>query len=229
MGTHDRNTSLLRLLQLSDTVFPTGSFAHSMGLVAFAAAGRLRSAEDLERLGGIYLNSLSTSDCVALRAVYVAQLDEVIEIDRLLSATKLTRGLRSASTATGGRFLASVAALGAEDSGLEEYIRAVRGDEAPGNMAVGYGVVAPALGLGVDETLLSYLYAAASSLVAAGQKLIPIGGSAAQRVLYRLDEEITRALEKSEEVALEDMYAFAPEVDARSMLHERQRVRLYIS
>jgi urease accessory protein len=229
MWTHDRNKSLLRLLQLSDTAFPTGSFAHSMGLEAFAAAGRLRSAEDLERLGGIYLNSLSTSDCVALRAACAARLDEVIDIDRLLSATKLTRELRSASTATGGRFLASVVALGVEGSVMEEYIRAVRGDEAPGNMAVGYGVVAPALGLGVDEALLSYLYAAASSLVAAGQKLIPIGGSAAQRVLYRLDEKITRALEKSEEVALEDMYAFAPEVDARSMLHERQRVRLYIS
>jgi urease accessory protein len=166
---------------------------------------------------------------VALRAAYAAQLDEVIVIDRLLSATKLTRELRSASTATGGRLLARVVALGVEGLVLEEYTRAVRGDEVPGNTAVGYGVVAPALGLVVDEALLSYLYGAASSLVAAGQKLIPIGGSAAQRVLYRLDEEITRALEKSEEVALEDMYAFAPEVDARSMLRERQRVRLYIS
>jgi urease accessory protein UreF len=36
-------------------------------------------------------------------------------------------------------------------------------------------------------------------------------------------------VEKSEKVAFEDMYAFAPEVDVRSMLHERQRVRLYIS
>jgi len=200
-----------------------------MGLEAFVGAGRLRSAEDLERLAGIYLNSLSTSDCVALRAAYAARLDEVIEIDRLLSATKLTRELRSASTATGGRFLASVVALGVEGSMLEDYTQAVRGDEAPGNMAVGYGVAAPALGLGVEEALLSYLYAAASSLVAAGQKLIPLGGSAAQRVLYRLDGEITRAVEKSEKVAFEDMYAFAPEVDVRSMLHERQRVRLYIS
>lgn len=189
----------------------------------------MRSVEDLERLAAIYLNSLSTSDCVALRAAYATRLDQVIEIDRLLSATKLTRELRSASTATGGRFLASVAALGVEGPVLEDYTRAVRGDEAPGNMAVGYGVAAPALRLGVEEALLSYLYAAASSLVAAGQKLIPLGGSAAQRVLYRLDGEITRAVEKSEEVALEDMCAFAPEVDVRSMLHERQRVRLYIS
>ncbi len=229
MTMYARPTALLRLLQLSDTAFPTGSFAHSMGLEAFVGAGRLRSVEDLERLAGIYLNSLSTSDCVALRAAYAARLDEVIEIDRLLSATKLTRELRSASTATGGRFLASVAALGVEGPVLEDYTRAVRGDEAPGNMAVGYGVAAPALRLGVEEALLSYLYAAASSLVAAGQKLIPLGGSAAQRVLYRLDGEITRAVERSEKVALEDMYAFAPEVDARSMLHERQRVRLYIS
>ncbi len=227
--TYARSTPLLRLLQLSDTAFPTGSFAHSMGLEAFVGAGRLRSVEDLERLAAIYLNSLSTSDCVALRAAYATRLDQVIEIDRLLSATKLTRELRSASTATGGRFLASVAALGVEGPVLEDYTRAVRGDEAPGNMAVGYGVAAPALRLGVEEALLSYLYAAASSLVAAGQKLIPLGGSAAQRVLYRLDGEITRAVEKSEEVALEDMCAFAPEVDVRSMLHERQRVRLYIS
>ena len=105
----------------------------------------------------------------------------------------------------------------------------MREDEAPGNLAVGYGVVAPILGYGVGEVLLSYLYTAVSSLVAAGQKLIPIGGNVAQRTLYELSGEITRAVQKSEDVAVEDMYAFAPEVDARSMLHERQRVRLYIS
>jgi urease accessory protein UreF len=37
------------------------------------------------------------------------------------------------------------------------------------------------------------------------------------------------AVEKSGEVAVEDIYAFVPEVDVYSMLHERQRVRLYIS
>lgn len=72
-----------------------------------------------------------------------------------------------------------MAALGVEGPVLEDYTRTVRGDEASGNMAVGYGVAAPALRLGVEEALLSYLYAAASSLVAAGQKLIPLGGSAA--------------------------------------------------
>jgi len=230
MTTRTQATALLRLLQLSDTAFPTGSFAHSMGLEAFAEAGRLRGPDDLERLARIYLNSLATSDCVALRAAYgISSLDELVELDLLLSATKLTRELRSASTATGGRFLASVAVLGVEGLVLDAYASAVRSGEMPGNLAVGYGVAAPALGFGVEVTVLSYLYTSLSSLVSAGQKLIPLGGNIAQRTLYGLSVEVTRAAEKSKEVMMDDVYAFAPEVDVRSMLHERQRVRLYIS
>jgi urease accessory protein len=225
-----RATALLRLLQLSDTAFPTGSFAHSLGLEAFVEAGILKDAEDLKRQVRTHLDALATSDCVALRAARGAEsLAELVYIDRLLLATKLPRELRSASTATGGRFLASVAALGVEGPLLEAYARAVREDVAPGNMAVGYGIAAPALGFDDSEALLSYLYTAAASLVAAGQKLIPLGGSVAQLTLYSLSGEITMAVEKSGEVAVEDMYAFAPEVDVYSMLHERQRVRLYIS
>ena len=221
--------TLLSLLQLSDTAFPTGSFSHSMGLEAFAEAGELENAEDLQRLVGLHLNSLATSDCVALWASYGAKLEELSRIDRLLSATKLTRELRAASSSTGKRFLLSVAALGLKDATLDEFISAVRAGETPGNLAVGYGVAAPVLKLGLEEVLLAYLYASTASLVAAGQKLIPLGGSAAQRVLFDLQEEIVWAVEKSREVAPEGMYAFSPTIDVRSMLHERQRVRLYIS
>ena len=219
----------LRMLQISDTAFPTGSFSHSMGLEAFAEAGELESAEDLQSLVGLHLNSLATSDCVALRASYGAKIEELSRIDRLLSATKLTRELRAASSSTGKRFLLSVAALGLKDVRLDEFISGVRAGETPGNLAVGYGVAAPVLGLDLEEVLLAYLYASAASLVAAGQKLIPLGGSAAQRVLFDLQEKIVWAAEKSREVVPEGMYAFSPTIDVRSMLHERQRVRLYIS
>jgi urease accessory protein len=219
----------LRMLQISDTAFPTGSFSHSMGLEAFAEAGELESAEDLQFLVGLHLNSLATSDCVALRASYGAKIEELSRIDWLLSATKLTRELRAASSSTGKRFLLSVAALGLKDVRLDEFIAGVRAGETPGNLAVGYGVAAPVLGLDLEEVLLAYLYASAASLVAAGQKLIPLGGSAAQRVLFDLQEKIVWAAEKSREVVPEGMYAFSPTIDVRSMLHERQRVRLYIS
>jgi urease accessory protein len=225
-----RSHVLLRLLQISDTAFPTGSFSHSMGLEAFAEAGELGSAQDLKSLVDLYLRSLATSDGVALRAACDAELEKLLRIDRRLSATKPTRELRTASSATGKRFLVSVSALGVGDAGhLGEFTAAVQAGASPGNLAVGFGVVASPLGLDPEEVLLAYLYASAASLVAAGQKLVPLGGSAAQRVLFDLWEEIIRAAEKSKEVVLEEMYAFSPTIDVRSMLHERQRTRLYIS
>ena len=234
-----RPQSLLRLLQISDSAFPTGAFAHSLGLEAFFEAGELAGPEDLERAVGLHLDAAATSDCVALRAAYAADtLEELTSLDRLLSATKLTKELRAASAATGRRFLASVlagvlagvGALDLEEGGLlDEFSGLVRGGGSPGNLAVGYGVVAPHLGAGLEEVLSAYLYSTAAALVAAGQKLIPLGGSVAQRVLHGLGGEILLAVEKSASLEAGDMYAFTPLLDVRSMHHERQRTRLYIS
>lgn len=220
---------LLRLLQISDSAFPTGSFSHSMALEAFYEAGELRDAADLERVVGRYLSAQATSDCVALRASCGADLDELFRVDRLLTATKLTRELRAASASTGRRFLLSVAALGVGGEMLGPFTEAVREGVSPGNLAVGYGIAAPALELGVEEALRAYLYAGVASLVAAGQKLIPLGGSVAQRVLFGMAEGIEGAARISATFEANDMHAFAPVIDARSMLHERQRTRLYIS
>ncbi len=222
-------TALLRLLQISDSAFPTGAFAHSMALEAFAEAGELQNAEDLHHIVSLQLSTLATSDCVALRAAYDADVDDLYWIDNHLTATKLTRELRAASASTGKRFLSSVITLGVEDERLQSFNEAVREGATRGNLAVGYGVVAPALGLELEDTLHAYLYAGAASLVSAGQKLIPLGGSAAQRVLYGLREEIMHSVDTSETVSVDEMYAFAPTIDAHSMLHERQRTRLYIS
>ena len=224
-----RDRALLRLLQISDSAFPTGSFSHSMGLEAFAEAGELKDAEDLGRIVKLYLSTLATSDCAALRASYGAEVDALIHIDRLLSATKLTRELRAASASTGRRFLISVAALGIEDEALAAFTDSAHSGSTPGNLAVGYGVAAPALGIGMDEALHAYLYASVASLVVAGQKTIPLGGSAAQRTLFELHGEMENAASESETVGIEEMHAFAPEIDVRSMYHERQRTRLYIS
>lgn len=225
-----RDRALLRLLQISDSAFPTGSFSHSMSLEAFHEAGELRDAEDLKRVVGMHLRAMSTSDCVALRAAFGEEdLESLIHADRQLAATKLTRELRAASASTGRRFLLSVAALGVEDATLGAFTEAARSGATPGNLAAGYGVAAPALGVEVGEALRVFLFASAAALVAAGQKVIPLGGSAAQRVLFGLHAEIESAVAMGEGVGIGEMHAFAPEVDVRSMHHERQRTRLYIS
>lgn len=221
--------ALLRLLQISDSAFPTGAFSHSQGLEAFHAAGELNDADDLARLLRMQLAALSTSDCVALRAAHTSEgTQRATYADRLLTATKLSRELRQASISTGRRLLRSVLALGIGER-VAEFDCLLQEDGADGNLAVCYGIACSEMEIGEQEALEAYLYGSAASLVAAGQKLVPLGGNTAQRVLYEAGAEIQGAAEAGLEMEVEDMYAFAPTLDVRSMLHERQRVRLYIS
>lgn len=219
------------LLQISDTAFPTGAFAHSQGLEAFHAAGELESAEDLARLLRDQLRSLATSDCVALRAAHSDTSDglwNAIHADRLLTATKLSRETRQASLSTGRRFLSSVAALGVGGR-VEELGGLVRSEAADGNLAVCFGVACWELGADVREAISAYLYSTVSSLAGAGQRIVPLGSSAVQRVVYELRGEIHRCADLSAGIEVEEMYSFTPVIEARSMQHERQKVRLYIS
>lgn len=227
------NTNLLALLQISDSAFPTGAFAHSLGLEACYEAGELRDAEDLRRVASRQISSLATSDCVALRSAFdaagKADFDALLHMDALLAATKLARETREASEATGRRFLASVIALGVESEVLREVHRAARAGETPGGLAVGHGVAVRAMNLSVEDAVRAYLFSSVASLVAAGQKIIPLGGGAAQRVLFELRGDVEEAAEGSIGLGVGEMYSFTPLLDVRSMEHEDQRTRLYIS
>lgn len=222
--------ALLRLLQLSDSAFPTGAFGHSLGLEAVQLAGELANADDLEDRGREALGALATSDLPALRAAHGAgALRVLLQLDAELAATKLSAETRAASSAMGGRLLVSARALALDSPLLEAFIEAVSAGRSPGGLAVAKGVVTGAAGIGLEQALLAHAQGAVAALVAAGQKLIPLGQSAAQRVLADLAPAVLAAVERSASVLCDDLYAFAPALEIRSMQHEHQDGRLYIS
>lgn len=222
--------ALVPLLQLSDSAFPTGSFSHSMGIEALVEGGHVSEATQLRAAISDYLDALATSDCRAIRQVFGASsIAEVVRFDSELSATKLTREGRAASTATGRSLLEVAAAFELEDPLFCDLATAVGDGSAPGNLAVAHAAVCRSLGISATVAVTSYLYTAAAALVGAGQKLIPLGQLAAQGVLHDLRHAVAAAVPKSETAASADLFAFAPALEIASMVHERQRVRLYMS
>jgi urease accessory protein len=221
---------LLPLLQLSDSAFPTGAFSHSLGLETLVAGGTVRDGATLQAAIVDHLGAMATSDLPALRgAAQAPSVERVVALDRTLGATKLAREARAASAATGRSLLDSATALELADSRPAEYRALVRAREAPGHHAVAHGVVCAAFALGVADAAAAFAYAACASLVAAGQKLVPLGQREAQRTLLALHAPIAAAVELSAGIDPADPYAFAPVQEVASMVHERQRTRLYIS
>ena len=97
MGTNELNTWLPQLLQISDTMFPTGSYAHSYGLEGFVQDEMIKNNTDFQNfIYDIVIPSLENFELPTTTASYNATLPEInfekiYEIDIIsVSYTHLT-------------------------------------------------------------------------------------------------------------------------------------------
>lgn len=231
---------LLRLLQWTDSAFPTGAFVHSGGLETYTQAEVVRTADDLAALIAVRLEAASRTDLIIIHAVMRAS-DEgdwsMIEAcDALCSAAKTARESREASEKIGRRMLASVLnSIGADitptehGSWLHRYQEAIMAGQCTGHHAVVHGLACAGLGVDARMGMLAFAYALTANQTAASLKLMSIGQSAAQGVLGAANSAMEAAVEAALTRTLDDFGAFTPGLDIRAMHHERLFRRLFIS
>ena len=99
----------------------------------------------------------------------------------------------------------------------------------PGHHALVFGCVAQHLGCDMESTLLAYLYTVLTGLVAAALRLVPLGQSDGQRLLYELAPLSRELIAQYGELQPEEAWSSTPGLDIRSMQHERLYSRLYRS
>ena len=238
---HNDSNALLTTLQLADSFFPTGAYAHSQGLEGMVAQGWVHNAAGVrEYLAGLLTDAVLPSDGVALLNSHAAtvrgDLATVTEIDRRLQAMKLPPEMRQASAQGGRRLLEETANLVGGESGRStaasvhrNYLAAVRQGQAPGCGAVAFGVAAAALGMAPDAALLAWCHSLAVGVLGAAQRLLPLTHTEAQQILSELHPYITGNIDEIRERHWADMTSFAPLGDVASILHERAEVRMFAS
>jgi urease accessory protein len=94
---------------------------------------------------------------------------------------------------------------------------------------VALGNTAGVLGWTAEATAVAFLYSTTSLLVGAALRLLPIGQTEGQRILWRLHPIIARV---GGEAAARDaaaLWSFAPGLDIQGMRHERLEMRLFRS
>ena len=233
----DSSASFLAALQLADSFFPSGTYAHSQGLEGMATRGWVRNADDLgEYLRNLLTWSILPCDGVALlnahRAAQDGDLATLVDIDWCLHAMKLPAELRVASGHAGRRILDETAPLLLGETGCAvhgEFRRLVTERETPGTGAVALGVASCAAGIDAENALLMHCHSFAVGVLGAAQRLLPITHTDAQRVLRSLHEPVISATTALQHRDWREMTSFAPQTDIASMLHERDDVRMFAS
>jgi urease accessory protein len=233
-----RGEALLAVLQLSDSGFPSGRYTLSHGLETFAHEGLLETPCAPGALGELLRDQIrfgvAPSDGVALACAHRAvdseggvDVELVVRADLRLSAVKLAREAREASTRTGRALLAAAPAVaGVRMSGYADLVDL---GYAPGNHAIVLGLLAAVLEVPRFDAVAGELSAFSTGWVAAAVRLGLTDHLTAQLVLRRVHPLIVEAAERALDGDVDDIAGCTPLPDVMSMRHEHAELRLFSS
>jgi urease accessory protein len=222
--------TLLRLLQLIDSGFPTGAFSFSNGLEGIAALDLIRSEAGVqelietqihEGLAGIELPAIFEAHCATSH-------DQLKRLDELLTALRPIPAFRAGSMKIGRRFLESAAPLITFDF-VDQYLAAVREGKSDGHHATAVGVVFHGAGIDPETTALAFASSAVHGQTAAALRLGLIGQNAAQRLISSLQPMLISAVESARGRPIAQWGAYQPMLDLAGLLQPDLTGRLFAS
>ncbi len=217
----------LRLWQLISPTLPVGAYAYSAGLETAVARDWVSDEAGLQRwvvgqaghlLAGVDLPALAR----LMRAWQAGDDAGVSRWSDWLRAARETAELRAEDEHLGRALARLLVALGEEDAAAWD---------APGRVtwAMAFALAAVRWEVAEPSAAAGYLWAWLENQVAAGVKLIPLGQSAGQRVLFAAAAEVPGIVDDA--LARDDgaLGASAPGLAIASSQHETQYTRLFRS
>jgi urease accessory protein len=222
---------LAPLLQVSDSAFPTGGYAHSGGFEQVVRRGLVHDGDSM----AVYIENHVWPALIHFELPMVrlargaARRDDLAELtalDEIVDATKSPRELREASRVMGRRRLQALLDLGASPV-LGRLERGVEENKSPGHHLVVFGAGLAALP--EDALLVAWAFQAINAVCLAAPKLLRIGQDAVQRILAASLSGLRENIELSQTIALQELGWFDPAVEIASMHHEIAHERLFIS
>lgn len=224
---------LCGLLQSTDSLYPTGSYAHSFGLEGLIQQAVVRDRTTLrELLLRTALPALAHAELPmvahAWRALAAEDWPQLGELCVLSSALKAPQEARTASEKI-GRQRAELAAALHPGTVATEYVHRAAQNGWPHAATVSAAVEARALGAPLVAAMAAYAYSALAALLAAAMKLLRLGQNAAQSLLTEVLSQIPGLIAQASDVAVEDIGWFNPWLDIAASRHESADARMFIS
>jgi len=219
----------LALLQLCDSLFPIGGFAHSDGLEAAVAQGQVTYGVELRTwIDAVLHESLRRVDGPAVLLAWRAMADDRREdlhlLDEEMYAIRPSSTGRAASRAMGARLLATW-----REIHPDHLLQVEQGARL--TLPVAFGVVCAASGVESRDAVEAFMYTRLSATVSSAMRLIAIGQTEAHALLAKTLADVphVRSGIESSVARGERPGAFAPAFDLAAMGQQYVTSRLFLS
>ncbi|MBB3188881.1 urease accessory protein [Halomonas cerina] len=223
--------ALLGLLQLVSPALPIGAFAFSQGLESAFELGWVSDEASLGAwLAGVLDDGLTRCELPVLarlhRAWAEADGEAIVEWDTWLAANRETAELAAEDSRLGASLARLLASLALLPDSLSRETPAL---PAGAGYVTVFAWTAHARGIAVRQALLGFAWSWLENQLAVACKALPLGHTAAQRLVERLRPALVDAVDQA--LALEDdeLGPALPGLALASALHETQYSRLFRS
>lgn len=221
-------TALLSLLQLASPTLPIGAYSYSEGLETLVDTEVIKDIATLEH----WLTQELTHGVARLEAaIMLRAYQSFIKGDgsqlgywnQWLTATKETEELREQSWQMGNSLMLLLGELSPETKELGV------NNQEPWNYAIAFGIAAAAWNISPSVAITAYLQSWATNLISAGLKLIPLGQTAGQKLLWSIRPQLVIAAETVMNLTDEQLATCGWGLAIASMAHTHQYSRLFRS
>jgi urease accessory protein len=214
--------SRFRVLQLVDSAFPTGGFAHSGGLEAAMRLGEVEADLDAFVDSAVWQAGWGALPFVA--SAHDAP-ERLAELDAACDAMLLNPVANRASR-TQGRALAATCARVFDVTAVDEGCRA---RTLRVHLAPAFGALTRALDVTKRDALEVHLYGALRSVTSAAVRLGLVGPNEAQRMIVARAPLLERVLARCGDLRAEQAAQAAPIADLFAAAHDRLDARMFVS
>lgn len=227
------NPWLLHLIQIHDTAFPTGSYAHSFGMETYIQENTIRSEKDLEEFCDMYLfDNMGSGDAIIVKEAHKlakeADVEGLIRLEKICHAMKLAPEARKGSSMLGRQFFQTVTPLNDHEL-LKQWQEKLKNKEVEGHYPVVYGIYTAILGVNVETALETFLYSSLTSLVQNAVRAVPLGQMGGVQTVYNTLPIIQKTVVDVMNKTLDDLDNNSIALEIASMKHEFLYSRMFIS
>lgn len=221
---------LNRLLQLCSANLPVGGFSFSQGLEYAIESGWIKNAKETHDWVSITLTqAIAPTDIAVMkrlfRALQMNDFDSFLKWNQLLVACRESNEFRLADLAMGKALVRLLTLLDAIDTEQYQLILSQKNI----SFVSAFTVAAYLFQLTLHDTQSGYCWTYIDNQIAAATKLVPLGQTQSQNLLFELTEYVENAIGIANKIADEEVGASLPHLAMASAWHETQYTRLFRS
>lgn len=229
----DSLTSVMRLMQFSDSALPVGSFSFSCGLEAAVHCGFVRDVATLEAFTETTVRRADFTEAIAAvqahRAYRNNDYEAFKEADNAVFLMTFSDENRLMLMRTGSKLADLTEKLCGADSMLVRWKNDIASKRAYGTYPAAKAALFALNGLSERELFCSLRYGVINTVLNAALRLIRVSHYDTQAVLFKLSAESEARWQEVRNMMLKDMQVFSPLCDIFFSVHERGRMRMFMN